>query len=167
VFPITQLKESDLPALRHFWQTHWGADFMVVRGRVFRPEQLEGFALSDGAEWLGLVTLYFEAFDCEIISLDSLHPGQGIGTALLNVALQAARRASCRIVKLVTTNDNTPALRFYQKHGFELAALRSGSIKQARKIKPSIPEFGLDGIPLRDEIELWLHLPAPNPDLCT
>ncbi len=55
---------------------------------------------------------------------------------------------------LITTNDNTPALRFYQRRGFRLVALRPGAIDAARRLKPGIPAVGLDGIPLRDEIEL-------------
>jgi ribosomal protein S18 acetylase RimI-like enzyme len=59
---------------------------------------------------------------------------------------------------LVTTNDNTPALRFYQKRGFVLSALRPNAIAENRKVKPEIPLTGQDGIPIRDELELEMHL---------
>ena len=57
---------------------------------------------------------------------------------------------------VVTTNENTNALRFYQRMGFRLRALRVGAVDEARRtLKPSIP-VEVDGIPLRDELELAL-----------
>jgi hypothetical protein len=59
---------------------------------------------------------------------------------------------------LITTNDNMAALRFWQKRGFMLVAVYTNALEQSRKLKPEIPLIGLDGIPLRDEIELELLL---------
>jgi hypothetical protein len=51
------------------------------------------------------------------------------------------------------------ALRFYQKRGFSLAAVHRNAVDEARrKLKPEIPIIGLDGIPIRDEIELEMAL---------
>jgi hypothetical protein len=55
----------------------------------------------------------------------------------------------------VTTNDNVDALRFYQRRGFRLRAVRPGAVDDARRtLKPEIPAVGEQGIPIRDEIEL-------------
>ena len=60
---------------------------------------------------------------------------------------------------MLTTNDNTGALRFYQRASFRLAALRPGAVDEARgTVKPSIPATGADGIAIRDEIDLVLDL---------
>ena len=69
-----------------------------------------------------------------------------------------AAAEGCKRLWLVTSNDNTKALRFYQKRGFRLAALYSDALNEARKLKPENPVVGIDGIPLRDEIELELRL---------
>jgi SAM-dependent methyltransferase len=53
------------------------------------------------------------------------------------------------------------ALGFYQKRGFVIAAVYPDSLKESRRLKPEIPLTGLDGIPLRDEIELEIRLGAP------
>jgi hypothetical protein len=58
----------------------------------------------------------------------------------------------------VTTNDNLGALRFYQRRGLRLVALHVGAVAESRRLKPSIPEVGHDGIPIRDELELELEL---------
>ena len=61
-------------------------------------------------------------------------------------------------LRVTTTNDNTRALRFYQRAGFRLTALHPDAVDEARKIKPGIPGTGEDGIPIRDEIELTMEL---------
>jgi ribosomal protein S18 acetylase RimI-like enzyme len=91
---------------------------------------------------------------CEVISIDALEEGRGIGSALLLAVVYAAGSAGCRRVWLITTNDNVNALRFYQKRGFRLVALYPDAVTASRRIKPEIPLVGNDGIPLRDELEL-------------
>ncbi|UCF27229.1 MAG: GNAT family N-acetyltransferase, partial [Chloroflexota bacterium] len=78
----------------------------------------------------------------------------GIGSALITKAVETAELEGCYRVWLITTNDNIPALRFYQKRGFRLVAIHLNALDNSRKLKPEIPQDGLDGIPLRDEIEL-------------
>jgi hypothetical protein len=59
----------------------------------------------------------------------------------------------------VTTNDNLDALRFYQRRGFRLTALRAGAVDRTRaSLKPRIGTLGEHGIPLRNELELELVL---------
>jgi hypothetical protein len=64
------------------------------------------------------------------------------------------RAGVLEIITLTTTNDNVDALRFYQRRGFRLAALRPGAVDRSRLRKPEIPRTGDFGIPLRDEIDL-------------
>ena len=84
--------------------------------------------------------------------------GQGIGSSLMDAVKKAAISAGCGRLWLITTNDNMSALRFYQKRGFRLAALYLNALDRSRLLKPQIPLFGKDGIPLRDEIELDMSL---------
>jgi hypothetical protein len=59
---------------------------------------------------------------------------------------------------LITTNDNLDAIRFYQRRDMRIAAVAPGAADEARRIKPSIPEIGDYGIPIRDEITLEIIL---------
>jgi len=95
---------------------------------------------------------------CEIISLNSLKENRGVGTALIDEVIKAARQQNCRRIFLVTTNDNLHALGFYQRRGFALAGIRRRAVDEARKIKPGIPLIGMNGIGLHDEIELEMSL---------
>ncbi|MFH2008737.1 MAG: GNAT family N-acetyltransferase [bacterium] len=137
---------------------HWGETRVVSRGRVHQAELLPGFvAVRDGAR-CGLLTYRVEGGELEVVSLNALTAGQGVGTSLLVAAAEAAREAGCRRLWLITTNDNLAALRFYQRRGLHLAALHRSALDVSRRLKPSIPRLGIDGIPLRDELELEVIL---------
>jgi N-acetylglutamate synthase-like GNAT family acetyltransferase len=111
-----------------------------------------------GEKIVGLLTYNLEETTCEIVTLNSWSQSQGVGTGLIEAVKQAARRKNCTRLWLVTTNDNTHALRFYQKQGFTFAAIRINAMERARKIKPEIPLTGEDGIPIRDELELEMWI---------
>ena len=155
---LRRLSQNDLPRLRRFWVEHWGGEEMITRGNVYRPEQLEGFVIEDNGEWVGLLTFFIKDGECEVTSFNSLREGQGIGSMLINKAIEEARARDCKRLFLITTNDNLHALGFYQKRGFELVAIYRGAVNESRKRKPGIPLVGMNGIPLRDEIELEMML---------
>jgi DNA-3-methyladenine glycosylase I len=154
---LRKLTPGDLPRLKQFWRAQWAGEEMIVHGEVFRPEQLEGFVNED---WTGLVTYVIGPTGCEIISMDSLREGGGTGSAMIEAVAAEASQRGCGRVFLSTTNDNLRALGFYQRRGFELVHVRRGAVNEARKLKPGIPLIGDNDIPLRDEIELELRLPA-------
>lgn len=157
-FTIRSLKPDDHELVSRWLVESWGAETVVVHGEVLRPAELPGFLAESGGEALGLVTYALRGEACEIVTLDSRREGLGIGSALIEAVKAAALQAGCRRLWLVTTNDNTRALRFYQKRGFRLCALRPGAVAESRKLKPEIPLTGEDGIPIRDEIELEMEL---------
>ena len=95
---------------------------------------------------------------CEILVLQSILENQGIGSALIKAVLNKAKQAYCETVWLITTNDNIHAIRYYQKFGFELAAVHINAIEESRKLKPTIPFFGNEKIPLKHEFEFQYKL---------
>jgi DNA-3-methyladenine glycosylase I len=97
----------------------------------------------------------------EISALLALVLRVGVGTALIRALVEQAVASDAREIRVTTTNDNLAGLAFYQRNGFHLVELRAGAVDEARRrLKPSIPELGLDGLPLRDELELKLVLGA-------
>ncbi len=155
IYPLTS---ADRDWVRRKIIESWGAEIVVVHETVYRPAELPGFVVKSGEEIAGLLTYYIQAEACEIVTLDAWREGLGIGTALIEAVKQAAGREKCRRLWLVTTNDNLPALRFYQQRGFVIAAIHVNAIEKDRRLKPEIPLIGLDGIPIRDEIELEMML---------
>ena len=160
---IGALTEEDLRRVRGLWSERWGREFIVAHGVLYQPDLLEGFLALDGREMVGLITLAHSDQGCEIVSLDSLREDMGIGSALIEAVIKAAREKGCKRLFLITTNDNLHALGFYQKRGFEISAIHRGAVSESRKIKENIPLIGENGIPLRDEIELEMQLEAPLP----
>jgi GNAT superfamily N-acetyltransferase len=132
----------------------WGGDVMIGGGRSWRPAELPALVAEVDGERAGLATYMLDGDDCEVGSLDALSVGGGIGGALIEAVVEAARAEGCRRVHLITTNDNLPALRLYQRHGFVLAELRRDQLAVSRRLKPEISEIGHAGIPLRDELVL-------------
>jgi ribosomal protein S18 acetylase RimI-like enzyme len=151
---IRPFEEADREWATELLAREWGDVTVVSRGRVHDPMRLPGFVAERDGEPVGLVTYYVDGDACELVTLNSLVPEMGIGSALLSTVKAAVSTAGCRRLWLITTNDNTPALRFYQRQGFRLAALHRDAVSESRALKPQIPLMGLDGIPIRDELEL-------------
>ncbi len=153
-FQILPITPDDAAWVRQLTIEEWAAPQVVAHGVIYEPERLPGFIALQGDTRVGLATYHITEADCELVTLNSRQPGLGIGTALIAAVQAAATQAGCQRVWLITTNDNTAALRFYQRRGFTLVAVHRNAIERSRMIKPSIPLIGDDGIPIRDEIEL-------------
>jgi len=155
---IQPLQDCWREQAREFLVRNWGSARIVSRGRVHAAHELAGFVLFNRGQIAGLATYEIRADQCEIVSLDSCQENRGIGTALVEQLIKIARASQCRRVWLVTTNDNVRAMGFYQRRGFNMAALHVDAVSEARSLKPEIPARGLDGIPIRHEIEFELVL---------
>jgi ribosomal protein S18 acetylase RimI-like enzyme len=155
---IRPLAETDRGWVERLIRERWGDAIVVGRGGIWKPAELPGFAAFEGERCVGLVTYELNGEACEIVTIDALEEARGIGTALLEATVATARKAGCRRVQLLTTNNNLRALAFYQKRGFRLVGLVPGAIDAERSRKPSIPEVDSAGLPIRDELHLELPL---------
>ena len=170
-FNIRPLERSDREWVAHFLDERWGTTQVVSRGKAVYGHLLPGFAAERVApdeteavektaeaegkpNYLGLITINAEEKQCEIMTLDSLEQGIGVGTGLVHAVEAWAKESGIKRLWLVTTNDNLAALRFWQKRGYKLVMIHRNSIAESRRIKPQIPITGIDGIPILDEIEL-------------
>lgn len=148
-------------------EAQWGSRLVVTRGRIVDAARLPGFIAEDDGRIVGLITLDFSPEACEVVTLDAFVRRQGIGARLLAAAEVEAARRGARRIWLITSNDNVGALAFYQACGYRIVAVHADAITEARKLKPQIPLIGLNGVPIRDEIELEKRLPAPAPSSST
>ena len=157
-FSIRPVSTADKNWIRKRIIQTWRAEIIVVHGRIFTPSTLPGFIAEISGKPVGLLTYEIAESACEIVTLESWANKRGIGSALINAVKEVATQNSCRKMWVVTTNDNTTALRFYQKLGFTIACIRIDEVYKARSMKPQIPLVGLDGITIRDEIELEMKI---------
>jgi GNAT superfamily N-acetyltransferase len=133
----------------------WGSAMQVAaHGVLFEPAQLPSYVAFIDGRPAGLLTYQDVADEREVVTVDAVRRGVGVAAALLATVERDARADGMRRVWLVTTNDNAPALRAYQRAGWELVAVHPGAVAEARRLKPSIPLLGLGGVPIRDELVL-------------
>jgi GNAT superfamily N-acetyltransferase len=156
---IRPVEPGDLEWIREELKRHWGSTRIWSIGRAFEADALPGFiAVDSNGGQVGLVTYslaeHVQPHECEIVTLSSRAENAGVGSALLDAAIAAAKAAGRTRIFLTTTNDNLRALGFYQRRGWILVRLHAGIIVRARHRYPGIPKIGMNGIPWRDEIEL-------------
>jgi len=140
----------------------WGSPLLAINGKLWDSRTMSGFAAmcrsSCGDDVFGYLLYEFHGGVCEIMLLQSVVQNIGIASALIERVKQLAKENGTSRVIVQTSNDNTHAIRFYQRRGFTIREVRLGALEIARRLKPSIPLIGNDGIPLRDEIEFELRI---------
>jgi GNAT superfamily N-acetyltransferase len=157
-FQIKPLAEDDRVWAAALIKEEWAGPKIVTRGKVHYPDKYPGFiAIKDNIP-AGLVTYHIAGKNCEITTMNSLVEKIGIGRALLDAVKDAAKKEGCQRLWLITSNDNTHAMKFYQRYGLKLVAVHRDAITKSRRLKPEIPLAGNDGIEIRDEIELEMIL---------
>ncbi|GAK08235.1 LOW QUALITY PROTEIN: acetyltransferase, GNAT family [Geomicrobium sp. JCM 19038] len=152
---------NQLPSgkVEEFFIEQWGSKEMVLSTGIFDCTTLDGFAVVNASnQILAYCTYVLDKKECELISIDSLEEGKGIGSSLLRRVEQVAKESRCKKIKLITTNDNLHALGFYQKRGYYLTEVYPGAVRIARERKPEIPLIRENGIPVHDEILLTKRL---------
>jgi GNAT superfamily N-acetyltransferase len=153
-WPVRLAAGAELDAARRRLAEAWG-DPILMRGVAYDLSGCECLIANDFA---GIAAFSrAEKPVAELVALNAFVAGEGVGAALLD-ALPGHLGPGFTRVRVGTTNDNTDALRFYQRRGYRLAALRPGAVDAARQRKPSIPRIGDHGLPIRDEIDLVLDL---------
>lgn len=149
---------TDRVALEALLRERWSDGTIFVRGRLVSPRDVEGVGAYSGAQLQGVATWRIEQGAFYLLTLNNITDRRGVGVALLAAVLGTARRQGFPFMRAMLSNDNIPALRFYQKRGFRVIAVHSGVVDMMRELKPSIPQLGFDGIPMRDELELEIVL---------
>lgn len=138
-------------AVNAYIRTLWGGPMIVALDELYDSSELPGFVAVDGGALLGMALYRISEQGCEVSALLTLVQGMGVGAALLDAVKRAA--SGKQRLWLVTTNDNTHAIRFYQKYGFSLKAVHIGGFETVRRLKGELPARGNDGIPIEHIFE--------------
>jgi GNAT superfamily N-acetyltransferase len=157
-FEIVEFQTEHYRWAEQLMTRHMGSARAVSRGVLFNVIEQRGLVAIVNNKPAALVTYHIADANCEIRSLHSERQDIGLGTALVNAVRAIAREAGCSRLWLITTNDNIHAIRWYQKRGFTIAAVHINALEHSRKLKPEIPLFGNEGLPLRDEFEFEISL---------
>ena len=151
---IRPAASADNKWLEELMNRDWGGLPLVIRGKKFYPSQLDGIIAENENGIAGFLFYEVRDKDCEIIVFEVFDKFKGTGTSILDNLKEVAKDKKCQRIYLMTTNDHLDALRFYQKRGFHICGIHIDSVKDSRKIKPTIGMTGDHDIPVRDEIDL-------------
>jgi ribosomal protein S18 acetylase RimI-like enzyme len=147
-------RRDDDDYLRRSLRELMGGTEVAGHGELIDAMPLDGLVAWIGDEPVGHLTYRVVGADWEVVTIGATRPRAGVGGALMDALLAQAAEVGADRVWLITTNDNTTALRFYQRRGFDLVRLdRDAVTRSRRELKPAIPSHS-DGIPIRHELEL-------------
>lgn len=139
---LRRIAAADRRWLGELIEAEWGLPVVSVSG-LYDPSTLNGIVAEHDGELLGALTYRMDEYEMEVVTLNSLVEGRGIGSALLAEARRMAS-TSRRRLWLITTNENLRAIAFYQRRGMEMAALHRNFADEVTQAKPVLAaESGL------------------------
>lgn len=136
---------------------HFGSSRVVSRGVLHETGDLPGLVAEDGEAPAGLLLYRLEKEQAEVVVVIAIRERTGVGRVLMESFRRRAESMGLKRVWLITTNNNEAAQAFYEAVGMLRCAIYPNAVVESRKLKPEIPEYDEDGVPIRDEIEFeWM-----------
>lgn len=138
---------------------HWGSHRMMIGLKLYDCAELPlvGLYAAKG-ELLAVASWAIDGDVAVLCALHALGEKQGAASRLLEAVKAEAKQRGAAKLRAMLTNDNLPALAFYQKHGFRFSGLYVEAIDTYRSVIPTIIKTGHQGIPVRDALELEIAL---------
>jgi GNAT superfamily N-acetyltransferase len=149
---VREATDRDRAAARELFQRDFGRTSIVAFGEVMDIDQMPALVAVMYSEPSGALAyrLLGNALHIVALATDPMWQRSGVGGHLIAEAEILARRLNLERLIVSTTNDNLPALYFYQRKGYYLTDLVPGSVvRHAQRVVA-----GFAGIPMRDEIRL-------------
>ncbi len=138
--------------IRGFVQRFWGEQEQLTFDRKFMVAELPTYTAKLKNEIIGFVS-FAEADEAIIIVALGILPryqGSGVGRSLIEKVEVEAKRLRKKELLVSTSNDDLPALAFYQSLGFQIYEVKPNIIAEKHG---EILE-GIGGLPIRDELRL-------------
>jgi ribosomal protein S18 acetylase RimI-like enzyme len=138
--------------IREMVKWFWGEQEQVAFDRKFVVAELHAYVAKTGNNVIGFIS-YAEAKDAILIVALGILPryqGVGVGRSLVEKVEAEAEKMRKNRLLVSTSNDDLPALAFYQSLGFQIYEVKPDVIaeKHGRVLK------GVGDLPIRDELRL-------------
>lgn len=152
---------DDLPALHALCLRFFHHTDLITYGRKYEIGDCNNLVAERDGRLVGLLSHVVLEDTCLVVAFAVAggEQGRGVGARLQGWLEGECRGRGILTLILSTTNDNLPALYFYQRHGFRIREVLPGAVELAlREILGGAEPEGFGGIPVRDEVRLEKHL---------
>jgi GNAT superfamily N-acetyltransferase len=153
---VREATDVDRAAVRELFHRDFGRTKIVAFDAVIDIDAMPALVAVMYTDPSGALAyrLLGDALHIVALATDPMWQRTGVGAHLVVEAELLARRLNLARVVVATTNDNLPALYFYQRRGYRLTALVTNGIV----VHTHQQQAGFAGIPVRDEIHLEKQL---------
>lgn len=148
---VREATDDDRHATMALFERDFGRTRVVAFGSLMALDDAPALVAEMKGELAGALAYRLRGDAVQIVALatDPTWQRSGVGGHLVAEAELLARRLNLGKVVVASTNDNLPALYFYQRRGYYLTEVIAGALV------PHNPEpdgRGFGGIPVRDEL---------------
>ena len=149
---VREATDEDRAAARELFTRDFGRTKIVAYGEVMDIDQMPALVAVRYEDPSGALAyrLHGDALHIVALATDPMWQRSGVGGHLVAEAELIARRLKLRRLVVSTTNDNLPALYFYQRLGYRMTHFVSNSVIMHTGQEVA----GFAGIPVRDEVRL-------------
>lgn len=151
-FAVRHATDADRPAIEQICDAALGETEVDVYGGTFDVLRSINLVAESGGRLVGLLSFVIDGGEIAVV-LMSVYPefqGKGVGSALVEDAIEFAAQRNVVSVRVAVTNDDVSTLYFFLRHGFTIYECAVGEVVD--RLGSAVP--GFSGIPVRDEIRL-------------
>jgi len=155
-YRIEKISEKEKAPIRGFVKRFWGEEEQLTFGRKFLVSELPGYVAKVEENIAGFISFAAIKDATIIVALAVLPEYQtcGIAKHLVSKVQKEAANTGKKKLLVSTSNDDLPALGFYQSQGFQIYEVKPDAIaeKHGRVLK------GIGNLPMRDELRMRKEL---------
>jgi ribosomal protein S18 acetylase RimI-like enzyme len=144
--------EKEKDEIRRFVKQFWGEEEQLTFERKYNVAEQPAYVAKAGKKTVGFISFAENADHLIIVAIgvQAEHQGSEIGRALVKKVESEARKLQKKRLLVSTSNDNLPALGFYQALGFQIFEVKPNILAE----KHGQVLAGISGLPVRDELRL-------------
>lgn len=138
--------------IRELVQRFWGEEKQLTFDREFVVAALPAYSAKVGNDIIGFISFSERKDAILIVALGVLpkYQNAGVGKSLIGKVEVETRRLRKKKLLVSTSNDDLPALAFYQSLEFQIYEVKPNVIAE----KHGMILKGIGGLPVRDELRL-------------
>ena len=150
---VRQADEADRGRVVALFVADFGRSKFIAFGEEFQAETVPAIVAEMEGDIAGALAYRLQDGVLQIVALatDPEWQRSGVGGRLVDHAEDVARQRGAGHVAVAMTNDNLPALYFYQRRGYRLTEVHIDAISAANAGAHIV---GFGGIVIRDELRL-------------